>query len=88
MANWTGIFALVSLVLYGGALACTSTPAKSGPGPRAPIVAPETREASEELFGTQEDYMKVMNQTDSEEAGTRFQNDINKRVPPREEGAK
>lgn len=79
---------LASIALTGGVFACNSAPAQSGPGPREPIVAPETREASKELYGTQEVYMKVMNQTDSEEAGARFQQDINKRVPPREEGAK
>ncbi len=79
---------LASIAVTGGLFACNSAPAKSGPGAREPIVAPETREASKELYGTQEGYMQVMNQTDSEEAGARFQNDINRRVPPREEGSK
>ncbi len=79
---------LGSFVLAGAVFACNSAPAKSGPGPREPIVAPETREASKELYGTQETFMQGMNQTDSEQAGARAEQDRIRRTPEREQGSK
>jgi hypothetical protein len=52
------------------------------------MVSPETREASKEMYGTQENFMKSMNQTPSEQAGTRHEQDTIRRTPEREQGSK
>ncbi len=75
---WLGI------ALAAGLGACAGTPAKSGSGPREPLVAPETVEASGELEGRQQNFMDSLNQTPSEQAGTRHEEDRARRPTGRE----